>query len=296
MAQSYEFAIIRFAPDDGRDERLNIGLAVFQEDGLDIRVSRRLEKTRALSAALDVDVLRDLLTDFSNIDQRMRDAGNLDASARKQFLSAFGPVKLSESGKFAIDSQFEYEDRISSILRSFVDPEPALPRSRRKSTRLMTQMKTEFRRERVLAKKDENIESHRIVPDYELDQGLVADFVLRNGAMHIVETVDASNEEASLRRAISDIAVSALVLERGRMKFGDSKTNSVLVYNASSSIEKIAKPSLDAAEHQGANLVNWASATQRAKFINSLSMLATPIVPKARKKSMKFIGGPRFDI
>ncbi|MCJ2044416.1 DUF3037 domain-containing protein [Methylobacterium sp. J-078] len=291
MARSYEFAIIRFAPDDGRDERLNVGAVVFQDDGLDIRVSRRLEKIRALSAALDVDLLREFIVGLSDIDQRMRDSGSFDIGCRKQIMSSLGPIKLSQVGQFWVEQQSDYEDRISSILKSYVDPEPALPRAKRKSSKLLTQIKSEFRKERVLAQRHEDIESHRIVSGFELDEGLVADLVLRNGAMHVVETVDASNDEVSLRRAIGDIAVSALVLERARMRFGDKKTKARLVYNASANIERIARPSLDAAEHQGAELINWSSATQRSHFVHELANLATPVAKKNKRGQVRFSPG-----
>jgi len=37
MAPSYNFAIIRFAPDDVRGERLNIGAIILENDRIDVR-------------------------------------------------------------------------------------------------------------------------------------------------------------------------------------------------------------------------------------------------------------------
>jgi hypothetical protein len=167
-----------------------------------------------------------------------------------------------------------------------VDAEPAHARLRAKRSKLLTQVKSSFRQERVLAKRDEKLDSHRIVSSFRLDEGLVADLVLRNGAMHVIETVDASGNEDSLRKAISEIGVAALVLERARMKFGNDQTHAKLVYSASSFLEKIARPSLDAAAHQGTQLINWASADERNKFIHSLTSMATPFVKN--KKSVRF--------
>jgi hypothetical protein len=78
------------------------------------------------------------------------------------------------------------------------------------------------------------------------------------------------------------------------MKFGKTHTKGRLVYSASPALERVARPSLEAAEHQGAQLVNWDSADDRTKFIHSLAMLATPI-PSKRKKA-KFVSGahPKF--
>jgi hypothetical protein len=117
-----------------------------------------------------------------------------------------------------------------------------------------------------------------------LDDGLIADLVLRNGAMHVVETVEASGGEESIRKTVAEVGIAALVLERARMRFGEKETKGRLVYSASAALEHIARPSLEAAEHQGAQLINWDSADDRAKFIQSLTILATPI-PSKRKKT-----------
>jgi hypothetical protein len=197
-------------------------------------------------------------------------------------------------GTFEASDAATYEARLEAILKSMVDPEPAPPRMREKRSRLLTQVKDLFRRERVLATKDETLEAHRIVPSFELDEGLVADFVLKNGSMHVVETVDASSDTESLNKAISAIAVSALVLERARMKYGKDETKARLVYSATASLEKVAMPSLEAAHHQGAELTNWASADDRTRFIHSLSSLATPVPRKRRARVVSGQDALRF--
>jgi hypothetical protein len=291
MAQLYKFAVVRLAPDDSRGESVNIGAIVFSPEGMDVRVSRRLEKVRALSAALDTDTLRELLDNLKGLDQHILNSGITDAEKRIETISRLGPLSLSQAGAFVADTPDAYESRVASLVKAMVDPEPALPRAKRKSSKLLTQLKSAFREERVLAKKDEDLDSHRIVPAYELDEGLVADLVLRNGAMHVVETVDASSDEVSFKKAVSDIAVAALVLERARMKFGEKRTRARLVYNASAALEKAAQPSLDAAAHQGAELINWASTDERLRFVHSLSSLATPLQRNRRKHPQSSGGG-----
>lgn len=293
MAHCYKFAIVRLAPDTVRDERINVGAVVFSDDDLDVRVSRRLDKIRAISAATDVDTLRELVENMRGLDERLRAAGS-DHDARFGLLSHVGPVTLSPMGTFEASDAATYEARLEAILKSMVDPEPAPARMREKRSRLLTQVKDLFRRERVLATKDETLEAHRIVPSFELDEGLIADFVLKNGSMHVVETVDASSDTESLNKAISAIAVSALVLERARMKYGKDETKARLVYSATASLEKVAMPSLEAAHHQGTELTNWASADDRMRFIHSLSSLATPVPRKRRARVVSGQDALRF--
>lgn len=286
MDRSYKFAIVRFAPDDIRGERLNIGVVIIGDESLDVRPSRRLEKVKAISAALDCDVLRNLLDNLKGVDEQGRGSGFASLQERIDNLSRIGPLSLSQIGTFVAEDSTAYEERVASILNRFVEPEPAPVRPRRKKTRLLTQIRRVFQRERVLARRDEGLDSHRIVSDYPLDEGLVADLVLRNSAYHVVETVDASGDEHSFRKTISEIAVSALVIERARMRFGESAIKARLVYTASSVVEKAAQPSLEAAANQGAELVNWASDDDRSRFVHSLSILATPF---ERNRKMKFV-------
>ena len=291
MAHCYKFAIIRLSPDEQRGEALNVGLVVFKDDSLDVRVTKRIEKIRALSSSLDVEDLRELVEGLHSIDEKLRYSGADTLEVRLEMLSRLGPISLSGVGTFSSNSINDYEERISSIFRAMIEPEPLVGRARTKRSGLLTQMKSQFRQERVLAKKDENINSHRIISAFALDEGLTADLVLKNGKMHVVEPVDVSNEEDTLRKAISDIAVSALILERARMKFGEKKTKSRLVYNASSALERVALPSLEAAAHQGAELINWASDDERRKFVQTLTSLATPTPRRNVRRPMRIIGG-----
>ncbi|MEI9916617.1 MAG: hypothetical protein WDN29_13405 [Methylovirgula sp.] len=106
---------------------------------------------------------------------------------------------------------------------------------------MLTQMKQTFKRERILAKKNEDLSSHRLLANYELDEGIIADLVLKNGAMHVIETVDASSDLETARKAIAEIAVSALILERARMKFEGQELRGKLIYEANSNLERIAR-------------------------------------------------------
>ncbi|WP_100965187.1 DUF3037 domain-containing protein [Bosea sp. FBZP-16] len=279
MARSYNFAVIRLAPNDTRDERVNVGIAIVTDDGLDVRVSRKMDKVRAISNAIDAGALRDLVLSMREVDAQLQLAGLKSPNERLEHLNRIGPLMLSTSGAFMAETMEAYERRIESIMTAMVEPEKAPTRVREKRTRLLTQMKKVFRQERILAQRGEGLGSHRIVPGVEMEEGLVADLVLKNGKFHVVETVDASAEAETPRKALSDIGISALVLERARMKFG-SNISTRLVYVASPSVERIAIPCLEAASHQGAELVNWASQSDRRKFVADFASMADPIPKK----------------
>ena len=281
MAQYYKFAIIRFAPDDTRDERLNIGIVIFTDTGVDIRMPLSLKKIRALSPAIDTVILRELMENIKEIDSSFGITG-IEISQRIKRLSRVGPLTLSEAGTFVAQDERAYENRISSIMKTMVDLELVPHRVKEKRTKLLTQVKQSFNRQHVLATKGEDLDSHRIVSRYELATGLVADFVLRNGVLHVIETIDASGDYESSHRAIVDIGMASLILEHARIKFGASETKRRLVYQASAALENSAAPSLEVAKNQGALLTNWASDSQRNEFIRTLSDLAIPKTLKRR--------------
>lgn len=286
MARWYNFAVARLAAHPNRDERLNVGLIVFADDGLDIRPAKNLEKVRAISAAVDVTVVRSSIYRLDELDKLIRTEGALDVTERLEALKTISPLDFSSIGRFESHSASSYELAISQILKQLVEPETALAQKPVRRSRLLSSIKATLKGERVLARKGEDLSAHRFVSGWPLAEGLSADLLLKNGCMHVIETVDAQAEDVSVRKLVSDIAVSALVLEQARMTFGADQTTGRLVYSASATNEDIAKPSLLAAEHQGAKLINWASHDDRLRLISDIIKLAVPFETKADKRSL----------
>ena len=280
MTGTYEFAVLGIT-DRHRNEKLNAGLIVFGDDHLDVRLPKRLDRLRALSGALDLDALRDDLQSLSSIDAAARLEGRHSAKDRIQYLTLISRFEVSSPGTFVAVNAEAYEAGIERLQKFLIEPESPMPRLKMKRTKLTTSVKNALRKERILARKGEGLGAHRVVSNVQIAEGLSADFVLKNGAMHVFETVDASFEEISLRKVVTDIAVSALVLEQARMTFGENSTIARLVYDASSVIERHAEPSLLAAQHQGTELVNWASVDDRRSFLVQLTKLAEPLPSKA---------------
>ena len=294
MARFFDYAVIRLAPSNARDERLNIGAVIFKPDSLDVRLCRRLEKIRAISASLNADTLKEVVESLGKLDDYTRERASCAVAARHEALSRVGPLALSALGQVAAINDDQYEARVEALLRDLVDPEPAPKLVREKRSRLLTQVKKALARERVMARKDEGLDAHRVVPKYEVGEGLVADLVLQNGQYHVLETVDVSREEESLRRAIGEIGASALTLESSRLRFGTDNTNGRLVYSASSMIERQAKGALDAVQHQGYELINWASQDARAKLISTIMQLATPLPSRRTSRRVATDGMQSF--
>lgn len=281
MVPCYKFALLRMAAAPPRDERLNIGVVVFRDDTLDIRLLRSLGKLNALSLAYDHDALRAAADELRALDRMISAPDDLPDSRLAKLVS-FGAFDFSPLGTFKARNQDAYEQQVAFLLKSFVEPEPALKQGTHgKGTKLVAALKSAFRSDRVLAKKGEDLSAHRVVPNVELATGLVADFVLKNGAMHVIETVDASGDASATVRAIKDIALSALTIEQARITYGEKDTIGRLVYHASAEIERRASPALMAAQHQRIELFNWASLDDQRRLLSTMTRLAVP-TPRKR--------------
>jgi hypothetical protein len=280
MTRRLPYVVVRVA-DSVRGERLNAGIAIFDGLSAEVRTPKRLDKLRAMSHALDLEAFKEILGRLPEIDRLVMSDGTLVLDERLARLRDFTALDFSEPAWLEAPTHEAYEAAVGNLLKHLVEPEPGRVPALRKRSRLLSVVKKAFAGERVLAKKGEDLSSHRIVTNFEIAEGLQADFILKNGAMHIVETVDASDDQSSARKIVSDIAVSALVLEQARMTFGETVTRARLVYDASPTFERLATPSLEAAAHQGTELVNWASGDDRRRLLVELASLATPVETKS---------------
>lgn len=281
MAGSYRFWLLKMPSHGLRGEVLNVGLLIERGGHFFARAGKRLEKIRAISAALDPGQIHD------ELDQIAISLSSSDLSSIEDHVASFSFLKCQFQGTFAPGDDGLTEHYISDLLTRYVDPEPSPPKPvHKRLTRLRQEMVRIFRTEKVLAKPSEGLDSHRIIYRHRLSEGVEADFVLKNGALHVVESVDASSPEISLQRCLYEIAMSTLTFEHARISFGNNSVRPRLVYQAASSLEKALAPSLYAAQHQGAELINWESAEARSTLIETLAALAESTDAKAKSPTL----------
>jgi hypothetical protein len=99
------------------------------------------------------------------------------------------------------------------------------------NTRIVTTLKTKFRANRILGAGVNDIAKHLVVPNYPIDEdeGLFADFVVKNGAYHITETADLRSASASNIERVRIASFAAIKLHRAKETFGRS-TKRYVVY------------------------------------------------------------------
>src|SRR5271154_6454731 len=142
MDRLFEFAIIQATPDERRNERVNIGVAVATPTGLDIRLPE-IRKLRALTGHR-WDSVADAYC--IQITQAWKAAGSLShladtPSGMSQVftLATFGAMRATSG---------DYEDRIKSVIANLGD-KPVLSR-REKQERINTEISRVLKRAGVL--------------------------------------------------------------------------------------------------------------------------------------------------
>jgi hypothetical protein len=282
MVRCYKFSVVQVSANAPRNERLNIGIAVLADDRIDVRLPRTLSKVHAISHALEESAIRGAAENLETIYRLVVDHG---ASVENQLdaLNELSPFGFSVPGEFFANSPEAYETEVDRLLRNLVEPEPApLKTKLKKPSHLAVLLRRAFRKERILAPKGEGLSSHRIVTNLALAEGFAADFVLKNGAFHVIETVDASSNTLSPKKIVADVAVSALTIEQAKITFGEPATQGRLVYQASAETETAAHSALSAAEHQGIELINWNSEDDQRKLLATFASLAEPLPKKGK--------------
>ncbi|USU06408.1 hypothetical protein NF699_07040 [Sphingomonadaceae bacterium OTU29LAMAA1] len=275
MARWYEFAVVQLATHAMRDEKLNIGLVIMGET-IDVRPGRNLDKVKAISHAISAASIKESLKALCDLDLALRHASETNSDRLRRVSNLTG-LEFSAIGKFEAASSAAYEDYVAELVTKLVEPEPTFRKRLMPNTKLTATLRSELRSRRILARDGEGLSSHRIVANWKVDEGLVADFALQNGLLHVIKTVDAQSDTISFKKVVQDIAVSALVLETARVSYGADKIRGRIIYSANSYNESLAFPSLETAAHQGAELINWSSAEDRKNLVDTLSDLAAPL-------------------
>ncbi len=263
MAHIFKYAVLMAIPDRLRGERVNVGIIVFRPTGADVRLSD-VAKLRALAGG-DWDGYA------SDLRHRLIERFGSDPNAADAFVGGPAPdpiIQASDLAWFSIGNVNEYEAQVADILKSLVvrPRGPARPRS----TRINTEIARQLKGFKVLASPDETINEHKVVRNFTIDrdEGLIADFALKNGLMHIATTVD-------LRKATinpGDAALKAITLDKAAEKY--PKNVHLLGVYAADDFNAVAKPSIKLLTDYADKAYNWLDEYEKREFLGELRKAA----------------------
>jgi Protein of unknown function (DUF3037) len=266
MARSFDFAIIKLAPDPVRDETLNGAVVIFRPDRLEVCVTPNPERLRAIIPSLQTQGLDELSASLQTID-----VPNLSTAERIQRLRRVPGISVSEPGTLYGETEDDLIAHVGELIARMLSAVRSSGRSvmPMKVTRLTNELTKVFRKERLLGRGDEAINQHKIVRNVAVssDGRLRADFAAKNRKMHITETVDLRSEGEVSTARLKDIAVAAVTLDEAKRTFGRT-TQRYFIYAGGTSAERQAQGFLQAVEHHADYVFNYASRNDRAKYLD----------------------------
>ncbi len=266
--KTFKYSLIRVTPNIEKGETINVGLIVYRDNEIDVRMLNSISKLKAIDKALNQDYLDELtgsLFDLSNMISDVQLLPNLFK----------GSLSLSDFGMFKIQTTESYESKITELMNRLVNPhKQAHKRLKRK---VFFDIKDTFIQQGIFSKNNEDLYHHKIIANYPIssEEGLVADFLLKNGKYHLTETIDFRSE--NIKRQMGEAAVSALTISKADEIYSNN-IDSFLIYAAETiTQEKTARQQIKLLEKHADHLINAFSKDDMnfyyEKMLNAASML-----------------------
>ncbi len=278
MARSYEFAVLRLSPDPARGEAVNLGIVVFHDGSVDIRIGEVMTRARLLYPEISSDALR------SGVALLQRFGSNaMPAADRHKGLLRVGMFALGDLGYFTpeSDSSEAYEGHVARLLKLFTAPVRGTQTRTRPASRLNTAVRKLFRAEKVLATIGDAgaISEHKIVPEWPLPTrpSLRADLALRNRIMRVCEVVELNlGDDGPPPSALFEGVVTLDIAQR------EAKAEqTIFAYRASGPSSRI-DDALGIARLHASHLINWDKVDEREGFLHEWILAAKEPPPLLR--------------
>jgi hypothetical protein len=285
MAHSFEFAVVKFAPDAIRDESLNAAIVIFGPKGLDVRVTPNPERLHAIAPRLASDTLDEMKKSLEALDTK-----DASVAERVALLRRLPGIIISEPGMLHAENSEELSKHVNGLISRLLTTvrAPAVLIGA-KATGLVKELSSTFRKENLLGRTNDDLAKHKIVRDVPVssDGSLRADFVAKNRVMHVTETADLRTSGELTTGRLKDIAVAAVTLDEAKRKFGQ-RTQRYFVYAGNATAEKRARGYLLAAEHHAEKVFNFSSRSDRAAYLDYIfAALRSDLAGVARRAARR---------
>jgi hypothetical protein len=261
MAHSYKYTILTAIPDRRRGERVNVGIVVFREGKPDVRLAQAAFKLKALTR-------ENWETRLEGIRERLvRLCAEPEQPETLLERLAFTDPLISAAGMGTLSAhgQADYEKTVEQVMETLV----LLPKLKQNDavSRINTEIAKTFRKAKALAGPDQGIKEGKIVRFLPIapNEGLLADFALRNGKMHIASTLDLRKQSVRLDEA----ALKSIVLDKSRVVYGKS-VRTIGVYAVEPDLKKHFSHHIELLADYADETYNWLEQTKRGKFLRTM--------------------------
>lgn len=216
-----QYSLLLVNPTVDRLDTVVAGVVLYRNGAWDVRVASNAQKMRAIDPSfLDSRLIQTSALAY----QLTRGAASLRELQASFEGTRLGVLVDSFVGTFTFDSETEYQQEVSAILAESVNPPSSLtanaaPVTRRRNV-VRRKLRAHFRARGLWSRNDQDIDNHRVVEQFPISaaHGVIADFALRNGVMHITETIDF--EIQSLKGKRLEAQAKGFVLNEATKVFG----------------------------------------------------------------------------
>jgi len=258
----FSYAVIKYMANAYRQEVVNVGLVVFKPNNIDVRVLSSSAKVRLLDGGSRQEDLEELKMHYeylcSDIEDQQEQIKTLNLLNDRTF--------ISPPAFFGIDDISEYENRVSELFDKLVKPHVA--KRKKYSTRFATDIKKDFEKMKVLASDPSELYEHKVVHNFEINNGLTADFLLKNGKYHLTETIDYNVHDLNAKN--KETTLKLMTFMEGEKTFkGD--VNRYFVYRASAEKEVELTQQINLAEDYSDKTFNFSSKEDKSNYFDIIS-------------------------
>lgn len=230
------FSLLRYQPDMQRQEVVNVGVVVFTASGPSVSLATNQGKLLALDPNFRITRL---YSQGERLQKALRSLWEENPSTDElvRMFGAGGSLSLSPTGM--LDARGRSVESIVKELQHDLVLAPVRTRTReRQPSRLHTELRQLFKQGGILGSKPDDISRHLVVPNFPIDPeiGLFAEFALRNGKLHVTETIDFRTSTLSAKKQEAQAKTLILVEALERLGATDLRRY-VVVTGASSQVQ-----------------------------------------------------------
>lgn len=266
------YLLLRAVPDSVRGEALNVGIIVFANDDVSVHVSSEGWRLRALHpnlGELDLDEWADdLQVELSLLPSE--EARVFMACAIKGAIQA-----PDEPCLIFVNDQAELSSRVSHLMSRLVSvPSRAFKTESQPHvihrSKLQNQLKAWFRTSKVYSSKVSDLSRGKIVPNFPIvaDSDLYADFALKNGAVHVIETLDLRGIDRPNKTLRGEAGFKSVLLDQARQVLS-SEARRIAVVSADN--YSAVRPLIAMVERYSDDLIYMESSEDRQRLANFVS-------------------------
>lgn len=262
MDRCYKYCVLRLMPDPVRGEVVNIGIVVFNDDGVVVRLGKNLSKAQALVPNFSLEGIEGISEEIAEI------SAGCSPEDAVQLLKNCGIFTVSQIGFFSARPE-SFEAKLDQIMRRLVTPPSRISLSEGRS-RLHTEIRKQFKDFKILGKSPDEITDHKVISSYNLpgESDMAIDFAMKNGMWRFTQVVDYRTTLKAAHNKIKEVSVKAITLHQAP-KALDVKPDEVKGYAlvwVPPEFETIAAPHLKVMSDFTPNILRYDRPTDRERY------------------------------